>query len=76
MGCSAVILAEKYSQSPSFDGLEEATDNVKSDVKLFGKPTSRPFRRMGVALAYDELNGDLDNVIKKAKAIAGTVKVN
>jgi len=50
---SAVILAEQESQDFVFDGLSEAlmTNPSSVDVRIFGKPSTRPFRRMGVALA-------------------------
>jgi phosphoribosylglycinamide formyltransferase 2 len=50
---SAVILADRDAESFRFEGLADAlavpADQI--DVRLFGKPVTRPFRRMGVALA-------------------------
>ncbi|MEC4986956.1 MAG: formate-dependent phosphoribosylglycinamide formyltransferase [Oscillatoria sp. PMC 1068.18] len=48
---SAVILAQEDSDSIRFSGVTEALAIEDVDVRLFGKPNSRPFRRMGVALA-------------------------
>jgi phosphoribosylglycinamide formyltransferase 2 len=48
---SAVILASEKSDSISFEGVAEALAEKDVDIKLFGKPTSHPYRRMGVALA-------------------------
>ena len=50
---SAVILADRESADFAFEGLAEAlaTPGGEVDVRLFGKPTTRPYRRMGVALA-------------------------
>lgn len=49
---SAVILADRESADFAFGGLEDALDGTSDvDVRLFGKPTTRPYRRMGVALA-------------------------
>ncbi len=48
---SAVILASEKSDSISFAGVAEALAEKDVDIKLFGKPTSHPYRRMGVALA-------------------------
>ncbi len=76
-GVSAVILAQDSSTTtPVFTGLEAALKHEKSDVKLFGKPVTRPYRRMGVALVYDELNADINALRIKAKQIADLVKVN
>ena len=51
---SAVILAEQHSQQISFNNVAQALDTVDVDLRLFGKPDSRPYRRMGVALAKAE----------------------
>ncbi|MCC0179440.1 formate-dependent phosphoribosylglycinamide formyltransferase [Waterburya agarophytonicola K14] len=48
---SAVILAEKHSDCINFANVAEALQVADTDIKLFGKPDSRPYRRMGVALA-------------------------
>ena len=75
-GCSAVILSEIQStDKPQFEGLAEALLFSKSDVKIFGKPFTRKFRRMGVALTYDEINTDINELRKKAKSIADKVSV-
>ena len=51
---SAVILASKDADSISFTGIAAALNTPDVDLRLFGKPDSRPFRRMGVALAKAE----------------------
>ena len=52
-GASAVVLAEKGNKSfPTFCGLEEAANFENTDFKIFGKPTTRPYRRMAVTLSY------------------------
>ena len=51
-GASAVILADNESSEwPIYEGLEEAAEYQNTDFKIFGKPTTRKYRRMGVALA-------------------------
>lgn len=76
-GVSAVILATASSNTaPSFTGVEIALQTPHSDIKLFGKPSTRPYRRMGVALSYDEVGADMDALRKKAKALADQVKVD
>ena len=76
IGASAVILATKDSDNPSFTGIENIAAASKCDFRLFGKPTSRPYRRMGVVVTYDELNGDIKNVTKRVKELAAKVTVN
>ncbi len=76
-GVSAVILATASSSTaPSFTGVEIALQTPQSDIKLFGKPSTRPYRRMGVALTYAPVDTDMDALRKKAKSIADLVKVN
>jgi phosphoribosylglycinamide formyltransferase 2 len=75
-GVSAVILAHDSGENPpTFTGVEEALAMGHSDVKLFGKPSTRPYRRMGVALTYGPLEGDMDALRAHAKAIADCVTV-
>ena len=51
---SAVILASKYSDNIVFANVAQALAVEDVDIRLFGKPDSRPYRRMGVALAKAE----------------------
>src|SRR5207237_1350261 len=55
VGASAVILADKDGTNPQYIGLEKAMAHLQSDIRIFGKPVTRPYRRMAVALAYDAL---------------------
>lgn len=76
-GVSAVILASTASsEKPTFTGVAQALEQAQSDIKLFGKPSTRPYRRMGVALTYAPVDTDMDALRKKAKSIADLVKVN
>jgi phosphoribosylglycinamide formyltransferase 2 len=76
VGASAVILANKEGQNPTYIGLENALNHTKSNVFIFGKPITRPYRRMGVAVAYDILEANVDSVKEKAIAIAKMVSVH
>ena len=69
---SAVILAERNSESLSYEGLAEALAEPGTDLRIFGKPTSRPYRRMGVALATA---GDTDTARAHARAAADKVRI-
>jgi phosphoribosylglycinamide formyltransferase 2 len=74
-GASAVILADKESNdTPVFSGLIEAAAVSNSDFKIFGKPNTRPFRRMAVALTYGTEN--VTELVEKAKQVARLIKVN
>jgi phosphoribosylglycinamide formyltransferase 2 len=70
---SAVILAKDYSDSIVFEGAAEALSEPNVDIRLFGKPDSRPFRRMGVALAKGK---DVQEAREKAMRAASTIKIN
>lgn len=75
-GASAVILASENSENPTFTGIELVAGNSKTDLRLFGKPTSRPYRRMGVVLSYDSTKTPIEEIVEKAKATAQLIKVN
>jgi len=75
VGASAVVLADKAGSNPQYIGVEEAVTEPCTDIRIFGKPTTRPYRRMGVMLAYDQLGSDVHAVKQKAIANAAKVKV-
>lgn len=74
-GASAVILAEKEGTQPSYKGLEKAMNEKQSDIRIFGKPVTRPYRRMAVALTYDVPGSNVDKVKERAIAIAKMINV-
>ena len=75
-GASAVILATKNNSNPTFSGIEKIAALPKTDFRIFGKPTSRPYRRMGVVLVNDNLETPIKQTIEKAKETAKMVTVN
>ena len=76
IGASAVILSSISSQEyPDYRGLEEVTKEEDTYLRIFGKPTTRVNRRMGVVLCYAPLDGDLDALRDKTKRIAAKVEV-
>jgi len=75
-GASAVILADANATAPTYSGIEKVAALSKTDFRIFGKPTSRPYRRMGVVLTNDILNTDIEQVVEKAKAAAQLITVN
>ncbi|HEX2786882.1 MAG TPA: formate-dependent phosphoribosylglycinamide formyltransferase [Ignavibacteria bacterium] len=75
-GVSAVILADEEGiENPQYTGLDEALKEKNSDVKIFGKPVTRKFRRMGVALTFGDEGESMDTLRERAKSIASKVKV-
>lgn len=82
-GASAVILAPPEVTSlgigkavPQFSGLEEAASVAGTDIRLFGKPTIRPYRRMAVALSFDAKESDVLELVAKAKEVAALIQVD
>jgi phosphoribosylglycinamide formyltransferase 2 len=75
-GASAVILApEESKQAPGYEGIADALAEPRTDIRIFKKPTTRKYRRMGVALAYDVVGTSTDTLRAKAKAVADKVTV-
>jgi phosphoribosylglycinamide formyltransferase 2 len=73
-GASAVVLAMNEGEgSPVFKGLEKAAIIPQTDFKLFGKPTTRPYRRMAVALAFG--NEGVSDLVERAKKVANLIEV-
>lgn len=66
---SAVVLADRdsadFTVSGIADALRPAAPGVDLDVRIFNKPTTRPYRRMGVALALVR-----DGTVEDARAAA------
>ena len=69
---SAVILADREAKKVSFDGLERALALKNTEVRIFRKPDSRPYRRMGVALANA---GTISQARKTATKAASLIKI-
>lgn len=74
-GASAVILSPIASQEPPrYRGLERTCEE-DTDVRIFGKPTTRVNRRMGVVLVSGPTDAPIDELRDKAKRIASYVEV-
>jgi phosphoribosylglycinamide formyltransferase 2 len=69
-GASAVILATKDGVNPQYAGVGDALSEPDVDVRIFGKPTTRPYRRMAVALAKNH------NALEKARCAAAKIRVD
>lgn len=80
-GASAVVLAPESlaphaGKVPVIHGLAEAAAEPASDVRVFGKPTVRPYRRMAVAITHGEPGDDVTDLVARAKAIAAKITVS
>ena len=75
IGASAVILSEiAKEEAPLYRGIEKTCEE-DADIRIFGKPTTRVGRRMGVVVCNAPLDGNLDEVRDKAKRLASYVEV-
>lgn len=74
-GASAVVLADKEGKNPVFTGVEKVLTHKNTDVRIFGKPTTRPYRRMAVVLTNGELNEDVTEIKNKAIALSKEIQV-
>ncbi|WP_434415585.1 formate-dependent phosphoribosylglycinamide formyltransferase [Nannocystis pusilla] len=71
-GASAVVLADRPGTNPRFTGVGKALADPRTKIRLFSKPDTRKYRRMGVVLAYG------DNVAEcraRAEAAAAEIRV-
>jgi phosphoribosylglycinamide formyltransferase 2 len=69
---SRVILAEAAGSTVHYEGVAAALAIPETQVLLFGKPEARPLRRMGVALARGDDEGQAR---ARADAAAGHIRV-
>lgn len=70
---SHVILADSQnSEPPQYNGLENSLIQAGTDIRIFGKPFTRKYRRMGVSLARGI---NIDDARKKAKKAADSLCV-
>jgi phosphoribosylglycinamide formyltransferase 2 len=74
-GASAVVLANRTSDIYQISGLQYALKQPNTDVRVFGKPSTRPYRRMAVALVNGEKNADINLLRKKAMEIAAMISI-
>jgi phosphoribosylglycinamide formyltransferase 2 len=73
---SAVILADREAEHFSIQGLRDALELASKDgdveVRLFGKPTTRKHRRMGVALAS---GSTVEEARERARQAADRIRI-
>ncbi|NPA52135.1 MAG: formate-dependent phosphoribosylglycinamide formyltransferase [Aquificae bacterium] len=71
-GASYCFHADRWGVAPVYEGIEEALSIPDTKIRIFGKPTTRPKRRMGVALATGHT---VEEARDKAKRAAKAIKV-
>ena len=76
-GASSVVLAaDSGDLPPDFSGIEEALANPAVDVRVFGKPSTRAYRRMAVVLAFEAGSTDTHVVRTQANNAASCIHVH
>lgn len=70
---SAVVLADRESTRFEVEGVDKALALRNVDVRVFGKPSTRKYRRMGVSLARAK---NVEQARKLAKKAAGLIKIS
>ena len=71
-GASAVILADRPGINPRFENVGAALQDPRNHVRLFGKGTTRAYRRMGVVVTYGD---SVEDARERATAAAAQVRV-
>jgi len=74
-GASAVVLASKEGVRPDYEGVADVLKNDQTDVRIFNKPTTRPYRRMAVVLCNDQPNANVTAVKEKAMKLAKQIQI-
>ena len=69
---SHVVLADRDSDKVEYLGIEDAMKTPGIDVRIFGKPSSRPYRRMAVCLAKGV---NLEDARSKARRASELVQI-
>ena len=71
---SAVLLADRASENFTVEGIADAltASSGEVDVRIFAKPSTRPYRRMGVTLA---LADDTDSAREMAAEAAAKLQI-
>ena len=74
-GVSAVLLADRASDHYRFEGIEEVLQATDTDIRLFGKPTTRPYRRMGVVLTTGSITAEMGALREKANRLKEKIQL-
>lgn len=69
------MLASAEEKNPTYTGIEDVLKNQQTDVRVFGKPTTRPYRRMAVVLTYDKPDSDVISIKDRAISLSEKIRV-
>lgn len=74
-GASAVVLASVEGGKCDYVGVAEVLKNNHTDVRIFNKPTTRPYRRMAVVLCNDKPDADVNAVKEKTMKLSKQMQI-
>ncbi|HBD94791.1 MAG: phosphoribosylglycinamide formyltransferase 2 [Spirochaetes bacterium GWF1_31_7] len=75
-GASAVVLSQiEEDSTPNYTGISNALSLENTDIRIFGKPSTRINRRMAVVTTYGNINDNIDVLRDRAKKAASYVQV-
>lgn len=74
-GASAVVLASEAGARPEYEGQEEVLKENNTELRIFNKPTTRPYRRMGVVLCNGNPEADASLERDRAVQLAKRIKI-
>ncbi|MNI27177.1 Phosphoribosylglycinamide formyltransferase 2 [compost metagenome] len=72
-GASATLKADQEGENFLISGMNEALSLPRTQIRVFGKPLSKPGRRMAVALSAAD---DVETARSRAKQAANLLKVD
>lgn len=77
LGATAVVLSPiACTSAPRYEGIDRAlAADPRTDVRIFGKPSAREGRRMGVVVGYGAPGCDLEALRRRVKTAAAEVRV-
>ena len=71
-----MLATEASSQVPSYTGVEDALAQTGIEVRVFGKPSTRPYRRMAVVVASAlDATESVESLRKRASDAAAGIRV-
>lgn len=74
-GVSAVLLADRAATNFDFEGIENVLKEPDTDVRIFGKPATRPYRRMGIVLTTGSITESMSELRAKAAHMKEQVSI-
>lgn len=73
---SVILYYGNETIAPQYFGVEKALEDHNTDIRIFGKPITRRFRRMGVALAWNTPESDIQQLRDKAHSVANNITIS